>query len=292
MLSGCFSPKFPEGLQCGTGDEPCPPGQICDNGICKTMAGPGIDAPVDPTDRDNDGLTNENDNCPDTFNPGQYDEDFDTLGNPCDPCPFTADNLDTDLDGVGDFCDPNIDIPGDTIVMFEGFDEPLTGDWMLYGNWAQGAGELAFELFNDEFAYATPPVIGDGRGMIVAGFIADVIDPTFVNRGVGVGWLDPNAGMGLACTAIVDPNQGHHLGFIDHTTFQPTTMTPAPWGTGTLEVLFDYQESPDSYYCAISGSVSTGLKTTVSGFLPPATTGLTARSISGRFLWAMYVDVP
>lgn len=235
-LAGCFSPKFPEGLQCGTGEEPCPPGQVCDNGRCTSMVEPGVDAPTDPTDRDGDGFANDVDNCPDDFNPGQYDEDLDLVGNDCDPCPVTHENADRDSDGVGDACDPSPDTPGDQIILFEGFDEPLAG-WSLFGNWAQGAGELAFELFNDEVAYAHPPIDASGNGRLIAGFVADVVDPTFVNRGVGIGWIDGNAGTGLACTAAVDPNNTRVLAFIDHTTFQPITATPAPWGDGTLEIL-------------------------------------------------------
>lgn len=62
---------------------------------------------VAPQDTDEDGVPDDNDNCPLTYNPGQEDLDADGLGDACDNCPAYGNPLqeDTDADGVGDSCD-------------------------------------------------------------------------------------------------------------------------------------------------------------------------------------------
>jgi|GEM_PF-977692 exonuclease III len=80
-----------------------------------------------PGDQDLDGLMDDVDNCPETFNPTQTDTDGDGLGDACDPdldgdgdlndfdnCPYTpnANQSDLDGDGIGDACDPDIDGDG------------------------------------------------------------------------------------------------------------------------------------------------------------------------------------
>ncbi|MDD3814727.1 MAG: thrombospondin type 3 repeat-containing protein [Desulfocapsaceae bacterium] len=51
----------------------CPEGQFCSSGFC-----------VIGVDSDNDGISDDTDNCPDVANPDQADADGDGIGDVCD----------------------------------------------------------------------------------------------------------------------------------------------------------------------------------------------------------------
>jgi len=51
------------------------------------------------TDNDGDGIANDQDNCPDDYNPDQSDIDGDGIGDVCDPCPNSPQPGDVNGDG-------------------------------------------------------------------------------------------------------------------------------------------------------------------------------------------------
>ncbi|UCE17254.1 MAG: MBL fold metallo-hydrolase [Gemmatimonadota bacterium] len=66
-------------------------------------------------DRDEDGVLDTEDNCPDDYNPEQGDADGDALGDICDNCPddINPEQMDGDGDEIGDVCDSCTDTDGD-----------------------------------------------------------------------------------------------------------------------------------------------------------------------------------
>lgn len=150
VLAGCYSPTYTPGSPCSV-EVGCPGDLVCDPSqpggpTCMlpgsegrpdaTVDGPPDDAPDAPIDaegffdapsdadldRDDDGVLDVNDNCPDVGNPLQRDEDSDGTGNDCDLCPhLPAAQLDTDGDGVGNDCDPGPE--QHAILLFEPFDD-------------------------------------------------------------------------------------------------------------------------------------------------------------------------
>ena len=107
--------------------------------------------PIDP-DRDDDGIFNVSDNCPDIPNVDQADFDGDGLGDVCDPdddndgildvddnCQFTVnpDQADLDADGLGDVCDDDPD--GDGVAA--GDNCPITPNADQLDNDGDGLGD-------------------------------------------------------------------------------------------------------------------------------------------------------
>lgn len=110
-------------------DAQVPEAEIC-NGIddnCDGETDEGFPKVCLNPDKDNDGILDEEDNCPWTYNPDQKDSDCDSEGDVCDDdydgdwvpndvdnCPITYNPTqnNSDVDGAGDACDQDVDNDG------------------------------------------------------------------------------------------------------------------------------------------------------------------------------------
>lgn len=126
---------------------------------------------VDETDTDGDGIGDDCDNCPTTYNPLQLESDRDEFGDACDDCtdsdgdgfgnpgfpanicpedncPFVYNPLqvDTDNDGIGDLCDYRA-IAWDTITT--ACTQLIVGNNGNFGHNGQGRVNLDFVDFGD-----------------------------------------------------------------------------------------------------------------------------------------------
>jgi len=131
-LDTCYRVRVKFGKKPETGSGGVGPTSGCRLGKCGDRGYEAVSA--DPAtlaclnlDRDLDGLTDPNDNCPGVYNPGQEDLDGDHVGDACDAdddndgaadvsddCPtvYNPSQLDSDGDGLGDACDPDDDNDG------------------------------------------------------------------------------------------------------------------------------------------------------------------------------------
>ena len=122
------------------------------SGIAVAQIDGGVDAAGEEygeIDSDNDGVNNDDDNCPSVANPDQADSDRDGVGNACDPTPFGT-GADGD-DGVGD----------------DGVDDGIAGDGVV------GAGDVVESGDQLALADGTGDGTGDGDGTLPhTGFLA------------------------------------------------------------------------------------------------------------------------
>ncbi len=306
-LAGCFSPSPATGLPCApVGDSVrCPSGQQCVmNGGTETCEAPGwvadsgvvVDATVSvdaPGDRDHDGMLDSADNCPDVANGSQVDEDGDGLGDVCDPCPPFAGNHDGDGDGVGDACDPQPAIAGDRIVAFEGFQDPLSGGWVVTGTFSRSGGDGVLSAADTATSLLTRPSPAGGRVEIRAAFVIDSITATALNLG-GIGVIErmqPASDSAITCQlAGLATGTQESLRIFD--TSASANVASAPYGftSGDAKELRLGRDGT-SYACSVASPMAHVMG--AAAFAPALPRiGLRVRGAVARWHWVMLVTSP
>ena len=125
---------------CSFPDPSCPSGSRYMNGDGQ-LGSECVDV-SSGADRDNDGVPDALDNCPDLANPDQGDEDSDGVGDACDPCPVVSHETaqDPDADGLTDTCDPHMAMQ-DHLLLFEGFHHGVPAGWTISGGTVATSGD-------------------------------------------------------------------------------------------------------------------------------------------------------
>ncbi len=136
VSGGCGATGVGLGGTCSL-DATCESGTVCDftdpdGPVCIDAAG----------DLDGDGIPNDQDFCEHAPG-GAFDEDRDGIGDDCDPCPIAPPPATPDADGdaVDAPCDPDPSVPGDQLVVFDGFNAGLPAGWIASPNWTFVGGD-------------------------------------------------------------------------------------------------------------------------------------------------------
>jgi len=152
-------------------ENPCWP---TDYYYCIDGPGGGIDYYPSVVDQDGDGIPDDDDNCPLTYNPRQWDCDEDGIGDVCD-----EDAIDEDNDRVDDACDNCLGVPNneqvdedadthgypcdchdqDPYINPETVDHCM-GRWNYVNFFGTGVGEIEFAQTNPDLMY-----VGTGKGL-------------------------------------------------------------------------------------------------------------------------------
>ncbi len=304
LLVACYAPSPPSGGPCApasAGAARCPADQVCvlQGGIercmppggdvspdAATVDGPVVDSP--PGDRDNDGVPDATDRCPDTPDTKQYNEDGDAFGDVCDPCPVSSNNIDGDGDGVGDDCDPNPAVGGDKIVLFEGFNGGVPMGWPATGTWGAVTGAVTVTVGANTDAFLGPPVNADATSTVIAAFVSGTNVPTS-NAGFGV--AHAAQGEGVLCGLIAE--NGRLLALIDIDTDGFFDTVQYAWTNQTAYITGQVRRGNGfSCYSVDPQGASRNVMGNGGEVPPQAQLQLRSRGISGRFLWLLHVDSP
>ena len=303
-LAGCFSPTAPSGAACappGVGKR-CPGAlqcvahdgvETCEAGDIVTADAGVVDAD-DNADREQDGVRDSLDNCPDVANPTQADEDADQVGDACDPCPPLQDNEDNDGDGVGDACDPNPNAPGDKLVAFEGFGSTLPPGWIKSGTFMINNGDgllIAGDSATSLLTIASPPA---SKVEVRAAFVVDLITASGLNLG-SVNLIDrmqPSTDKSVACqlSGLSNGTQ-ESIRLFDADAAMVIADSPHAFATGEATEL-RLRRNGTAYACRVAGPAASEVAGMVAFSPPSPRAGLRVRGAAARFRWVMLVTSP
>lgn len=268
---------------------PCGAGAICDltdpaGPICISATG----------DIDGDGIPNGKDFCEHQAG-GAHDEDNDGLGDECDPCPIAKPPATPDPDGdaVDSPCDPDPDTPGDKILLFDGFNDPLGSNYVATtpGAWRVQGGELVVTNIASQ-EYLRTNVAEVQNMAIEASYRIDRLETGATTHLVAVHAHDPRpAGVASFECGVVHADSGTG-DVVDLETNQNTSTTHAlgsAFNSASLYTAAAYASGNNVGCTVIGDGASLGaVQAPVTADAEPSV-ALTARAVTARFQWLLVV---
>jgi hypothetical protein len=293
--AGCYTPFPPGNVPCDPAAPACPLGQSCvpaGGGFACADIAPGTDGPIAPGDRDGDGIPDLADNCADTPNPNQADEDRDARGDACDNCPpyWNPDQSDLDGDGVGDDCDPYPVIPGDRIVLFEGFAGGIPAGWTTKGSWIAGVGAVFVQAAGADPAMLVVPHPSTPHQSLVTAVVVASANATEAAAGVA-DRVPADGSAGILCGGGRDGSE--ILALFDVRPKGIFTSRPFEFRLGSAYELWMFREG--SYHECFAETPSGGEAAVEAVASPQGAgplVGLMAYRASVTFPWIMIIASP
>lgn len=254
---------------------------------------PPLDAPRDAStvDSDNDGLFDDEDNCPVVANAAQTDEDGDARGDACDGCPPIADTTadDGDGDGVEDACDPNPTTAGDKLVLFEGFAAGLPATWTEQGAWTAANGSVSADPGSNETAYIASPLSTISSATASAGVVPGA--PTMALQGVSIAVAtNPPRSNGVTCAMFSALTASSREAGLVTASGTPVDYGAYAWADANAYTL-RIRRDDTSYTCDVSGAVGNAQFTGSNGSAGPQL-HVASRGVPIRVDWVLYVESP